>query len=91
VVSPLHRKKKERDMKRLFAMIIMALFGFTFGCGGAQEATETPEAPAAEEVVEEAVEEEAVEEEAVEEEAVEEEAVEEEAVEEEAVEEEAEE
>lgn len=30
-------------MKRLIAIALMSLFGFAFGCGGAQEAPATPE------------------------------------------------
>lgn len=37
-------------MKKIFAIIVVALFGFTFGCGGAAPAVETPEAPEAPEV-----------------------------------------
>ena len=37
-------------MKKIFAIIVVALFGFTFGCGGSAPAVETPEAPEAPEV-----------------------------------------
>jgi len=32
-------------MKKIFAIIVVSMFGFTFGCGGEMPAVETPEAP----------------------------------------------
>jgi len=37
-------------MKKLFAIIVVSMFGFVFGCGGEMPAVETPEAPEAPEV-----------------------------------------
>jgi hypothetical protein len=40
-------------MKRIFSIVIVALFGFTLGCGGApSHEIETPEAPDVEEATE---------------------------------------
>jgi hypothetical protein len=36
-------------MKKLFAIVVVAMFGFAFGCGSTPPAVETPEAPAVEE------------------------------------------
>jgi hypothetical protein len=35
-------------MKKFFAIIVVAMFGFAFGCGATPPAVETPEAPAVE-------------------------------------------
>jgi hypothetical protein len=35
-------------MKKLFAIVVIAMFGFAFGCGATPPAVETPEAPAVE-------------------------------------------
>ncbi|MBW2537945.1 MAG: hypothetical protein JRI55_41050 [Deltaproteobacteria bacterium] len=54
-------------MKRIIAIVLVAMFGFAFGCGGAQPEVEAPdqpeaEAPDVEEAVDEAPAEEATEE-----------------------------
>jgi len=41
-------------MKKIFAIIVVAMFGFTFGCGGEMPAVETPEVPEAPEATDEA-------------------------------------
>ena len=41
-------------MKRLIAIALVSLFGFAFGCGGAQEAPATAETPDESAAVEEA-------------------------------------
>jgi hypothetical protein len=33
-------------MKKFFAILLVSMFGFAFGCGGAAVAPESPEAPA---------------------------------------------
>jgi hypothetical protein len=37
-------------MKSLFAVVLVAMFGFAFACGSTPPAVETPEAPEAPEV-----------------------------------------
>jgi hypothetical protein len=37
-------------MKKLFAIVVVAMFGFAFGCGATPPAVETPEVPEVPEV-----------------------------------------